>query len=207
MSGVRIGVLISGGGSNLQSLIESIEEGNINGEISLVVSNKKDAYGLERAEKAGIKNIYLNRKDFSTEDEYNLHLIEKLKGAGVELVVLAGYLRVLSKDFIKAYKNRIINIHPSLIPSFCGRGYYGRKVHQAAIEYGVKVSGATVHFVDEGTDTGPIIMQEVVRVYPEDNAEDLQKRVLKEEHRLLAEAVRLFCEARIKVEGRKVSIL
>lgn len=207
MSGVKIGVLISGGGTNLQSVMDSIEDGNINGEIKLVVSNKENAYGLQRAEDAGIENIYIDRKQFDTEDDYNLYLIEKLKRAGVQLVVLAGYLRVLSKDFIKAYKNSIINIHPSLIPSFCGRGYYGKKVHQAAIDYGVKVSGATVHFVDEGTDTGPIILQETVEVYPDDDADDLQKRVLEIEHKLLVRAVKLFCEDKIKIDGRKIWIL
>lgn len=207
MSGVKIGVLISGGGTNLQSIMDNIDLGNIDGKIELVISNREGAFGLERAEKAGIKNIYINRKEFENEEDYNLYLIEKLKSAGVELVVLAGYLRVLSKDFIKAYKNKIINIHPSLIPSFCGRGYYGKKVHQAAIDYGVKVSGATVHFVDEGTDTGPIILQETVQVYPDDNADDLQGRVLQIEHKLLVKAINLFCTDRIKIDGRKIWIL
>lgn len=207
MSGVKIGVLISGGGTNLQSIIDNIDAGNIDGKIELVISNREGAFGLERAEKAGIKNIYINRKEFENEEDYNLHLIEKLKSAGVELVVLAGYLRVLSKNFIKSYKNKIINIHPSLIPSFCGRGYYGKKVHQAAIDYGVKVSGATVHFVDEGTDTGPIILQETVQVYPDDDADDLQKRILQIEHKLLVKAINLFCTDRIKIDGRKIWIL
>ena len=207
MSGVKIGVLISGGGTNLQSIIDNIDTGNIDGKIELVISNREGAFGLERAEKAGIKNIYINRKEFENEEDYNLHLIEKLKSAGVELVVLAGYLRVLSKNFIKSYKNKIINIHPSLIPSFCGRGYYGKKVHQAAIDYGVKVSGATVHFVDEGTDTGPIILQETVQVYPDDDADDLQKRILQIEHKLLVKAINLFCTDRIKIDGRKIWIL
>ncbi len=207
MSGVKIGVLISGGGTNLQSIIDNIDAGNIDGKIELVISNREGAFGLERAEKAGIKNIYINRKEFENEEDYNLHLIEKLKSAGVELVVLAGYLRVLSKNFIKSYKNKIINIHPSLIPSFCGRGYYGKKVHQAAIDYGVKISGATVHFVDEGTDTGPIILQETVQVYPDDDADDLQKRILQIEHKLLVKAINLFCTDRIKIDGRKIWIL
>ncbi len=204
---VKIAVLVSGGGTNFQSLIDNVENGNIDGEISLVISNKKDAYGLKRGEKHGIENIYVARSDFKSEADYNLHLIELLKERDIELVVLAGYLRVLSEDFIREFKNRIINIHPSLIPSFCGRGYYGIKVHQAAIDYGVKLSGATVHFVDEGTDTGPIIFQDTVRVYPDDTAEDLQERVLELEHRLLVEAVRLYCQGKIKITGRIVSII
>lgn len=206
MSPVKIGVLISGGGSNLQSIIDNVEEGNIEGRVELVISNKKDAYGLERARKHNIEAIYVNRKDFQGEEDYNLHLIEILRERGIGLVVLAGYLRVLSGDFIQAFKNKIINIHPSLIPSFCGRGYYGEKVHEAVIAYGVKLTGATVHFVDEGTDTGPIIMQEAVRVYEDDRVEDLQKRVLEKEHELLVAAVRNFCQGRIKIDGRIVRV-
>lgn len=206
MSPVKIGVLVSGGGTNFQSIIDNVESGNIKGEIKVVISNKKDAYGLKRGENHGIKNIFVDRKSFDNEDEYNLELIRILKKEGVELVVLAGYLRVLSKDFIDAYRNRIINIHPSLIPSFCGKGYYGLNVHKAVIDYGAKISGATVHFVDEGTDTGPIILQETVEVLEEDAPEDLQKRVLKLEHKLLVKAVKLFCEDRLEIDGRLVKI-
>lgn len=206
MSPIKIGVLISGGGSNLQSIIDKINEGYINGEIKLIVSNKKDAYGLKRGKNNNIKSIFIDQASFKSEDEYNKYLVEKFEEAGIELVVLAGYLRVLSKDFVRAYRNRIINIHPSLIPSFCGRGYYGKRVHEAALEYGVKISGATVHFVDEGTDTGPIIMQGAVPVNSKDSVEDLQKRVLKKEHELLAEAVKLYCDGKIKVNGRIVTI-
>ena len=203
---VKIGVLISGGGTNLQAVIDSLEKNEIKANIELVISNKEEAYGLTRAKNHDIEAKFIDIKDFEDEESYNLELIKEFKRAGVELVLLAGYLRVLSSSFIDAFRNRIINIHPSLIPSFCGKGYYGKKVHQAAIDYGVKLTGATVHFVDEGTDTGPIILQDVVRVYPEDNADDLQKRVLNLEHKLLVEAVRLYCEGRIKVDGRKVSI-
>ncbi len=203
---VKIGVLISGGGTNLQAVIDSLEKNEIKANIELVISNKEEAYGLTRAKNHGIEAKFIDIKDFEDEESYNLKLIKEFKEAGVELVLLAGYLRVLSSSFIDAFRNKIINIHPSLIPSFCGKGYYGKKVHQAAIDYGVKLTGATVHFVDEGTDTGPIILQDVVRVYPEDNADDLQKRVLNLEHKLLVEAVRLYCEGRIKVDGRKVSI-
>lgn len=207
MSPIKIGILISGGGTNLQSLIDNIKNEYINGEIKLVVSNKKEAYGLERAKKEGIETLYIDRKSFNSEDEYNEKIIEEFKDRNIELVVLAGYLRVLSKEFVKAYKGRIINIHPSLIPSFCGRGYYGEKVHREVLKYGVKVTGATAHFVDEGTDTGPIILQKVVEVKDNDTVEQLKERVLKVEHEILPEAVKLFCDGRIKLKDRKVIIL
>lgn len=207
MSPIKIGILISGGGTNLQSLIDNIKNEYINGEIKLVVSNKKEAYGLERAKKEGIETLYIDRKSFNSEDEYNEKIIEEFKDRNIELVVLAGYLRVLSKEFVKAYKGRIINIHPSLIPSFCGRGYYGEKVHREVLKYGVKVTGATAHFVDEGTDTGPIILQKVVEVKDNDTVEQLKERVLKVEHEILPEAVKLFCDGRIKLKDRKVTIL
>lgn len=206
MSVKKIAVLISGGGTNLQSLIDNVNNQTINGEISLVVSNKKDAYGLTRAENENIESLFMDRKSFADDYEYDKKLIEELKSREIDLVVLAGYLRVLSKEFINAFKNGIINIHPSLIPSFCGKGYYGEKVHQAVLDYGVKFTGATVHFVDEGTDTGPIILQDVVRVDSNDDLESLQGKVLEVEHRLLAEGVKLFCEDRMLVEGRKVII-
>ncbi len=206
MSPVKIGVLISGSGTNLQALINSINKGEIRGEILVVISNKRDAYGLKRAGENNIENIYLDIKDFKDEAEYNLELVKILKARGVDLVVLAGYLRVLSGDFIKAYKNKIINIHPSLIPSFCGRGYYGKKVHKAVLDYGAKITGATVHFVDEGTDTGPIIMQDIVRVDLEDDVDSLQKKVLEKEHQLLIKAVGKFCDGRIEVRGRTVIV-
>lgn len=193
----NIGVLVSGGGTNLQSVIDNIESGKINGQIKVVISNKESAYGLERARKHGIKAIYLNGEK---------GIIEELKNNDVDLVVLAGFLKILSHDFTRAFENKIINIHPSLIPSFCGKGYYGLKVHEAAVEYGVKVSGATVHFVDENTDTGAIIMQKTVDVLPDDSAQDLQKRVLCVEHEILSQVIAKFCEDKIKLVGRRVYI-
>ena len=193
----KIAVLISGGGTDLQSIIDAVESGKINGEIGLVISNKKDAYGLKRAENHNIKAVFDNDEE---------SIIERLKKEDTDLVVLAGFLKILSSKFTRAFENRIINIHPSLIPSFCGKGYYGLKVHQAAIDYGVKVSGATVHFVDENADTGPIIAQETVDVFPEDTAESLQKRVLEVEHRILPMVVSKYCDEKIEVVGRKVYI-
>jgi len=189
---LNIAVLISGGGTNLQSLIDNIDAGNINGEIKIVISNKEDAYGLVRAKKAGIEALYINPSGLSDE-EYNRKIIEELEKRDIELVVLAGYLKILSKEFIQKYNGKIINIHPSLLPKFGGKGYYGERVHKAVLESGEKVTGATVHFVDEGTDTGPIILQETVEVKEDDTVESLQKRVLELEHRLLPEAVRMLC--------------
>ncbi|HOS68758.1 MAG TPA: phosphoribosylglycinamide formyltransferase [Bacillota bacterium] len=201
MRKVRIAVLASGGGTNLQTLIDAVEKGDINGEITAVISDNENAYALERARKHGIKAIYINRKQLAEK------LIIELQKLDIELVVLAGFLSILDRKLVKAYEGRIINIHPSLIPSFCGKGFYGERVHKAALEYGVKVSGATVHFVDEGTDSGPIIFQEAVPVYFEDTSETLAARVLQVEHRLLPAAVGLFCEGRLRIEGRKVKIL
>ena len=206
MSSVNIGVLISGGGTNLQALIDSIENKDINGNIKLVISNKKDAHGLKRAENSNIEAIYLNRSNFASEDEYNKKLIEELKSRGIELIVLAGYLKVLSNDFISEYDMKIINIHPSLIPSFSGKGYYGEIVHQAVLDRGVKLTGATVHFVDEGTDTGPIIMQRAVNVELDETLESLKAKVLKVEHEMLVESVKLYCDGMIEVQDRKVNI-
>lgn len=206
MSPVKIGILISGQGSNLQAIIDHIESGNINGKIELVISNKKDAYGLVRSKKAGIESLYVNPRNFKSNEEFNLRLIEEFQSKKVDLIILAGFLKILSKDFIEKYPNRIINIHPSLIPSFSGKNFYGNKVHEAVLNYGVKYTGVTVHFVDEGTDTGPIILQEIVPVYQDDTVDSLQKRVIEVEHRVLVRAIKLFCEGRIHVEGRKVII-
>ncbi|MDY4561872.1 phosphoribosylglycinamide formyltransferase [Peptostreptococcus porci] len=193
----KIGVLVSGGGTNLQSLIDAVEQGEINGEIAVVISNKKDAFGLERAKKHNIEAIYSNNEE---------EIINALREREIDLVVLAGFLKILSSRFTNSFENKIINIHPSLIPSFCGVGYYGLRVHEAAIKYGVKVSGATVHFVDENADTGPIIIQKIVEVLPTDTAEDLQKRVLKVEHEILKESVKKICDDKIKVVGRLVFV-
>lgn len=206
MSLVNIGVLISGGGTNLQSLIDKIKEGDINGSIKVVISNKKDAYGLVRAEHEGIESLYINRKEYDSDEEYNRRILKEFKKREVELVVLAGYLKVLSKELVEEYRGRIINIHPSLIPSFCGKGYYGEKVHQSVLEYGAKITGATVHFVDEGTDTGQIILQEAVEVKDDDTVETLKNRVLEVEHKILPRAIKLYCDRKIKIDGRKVVI-
>jgi phosphoribosylglycinamide formyltransferase len=193
----NIAVLVSGGGTNLQSIIDAVEAGRINGQIKLVISNKEGAYGLERAKNHNIRAVF--EKDEQA-------IIDIMKESQIDLVVLAGFLKILSPNFTRAFENRIINIHPSLIPSFCGKGYYGLKVHEAAVEYGVKVSGATVHFVDENADTGPIIRQETVEVLPEDSPQDLQQRVLKIEHRILSQVVADYCDDKIRVVGRKVFI-
>lgn len=206
MPQLKIGVLISGSGTNLQSIIDNVEKGLIDGKITVVISNKADAYGLERAKKHNISAVFVDQKDYDDSESYNEAVLKELKNCGVELVVLAGYLKILSRHFIETYRNRIINIHPSLIPSFCGKGYYGLKVHEAAVNYGVKVSGATVHFVDEEADSGPIIIQETVKVDYTDTPEKLQKKVLKIEHKILPLAVKLFCEGRLDVVGRKVEI-
>ena len=206
MPQIKIGVLISGSGTNLQSIIDNIDNGSINGKITVVISNKSDAYGLERAKQHNIDAVFVNEKEYENFEAYNDAVIKELKKHGVELLVLAGYLKILTNEYIEIYRNRIINIHPSLIPSFCGKGYYGIKVHEAAVKYGVKVSGATVHFVDEGADTGPIIMQETVEVNCDDTAETLQRKILKIEHKILPLAVKYYCDSKIEVNGRKVKI-
>jgi phosphoribosylglycinamide formyltransferase-1 len=204
MSQTKIGVLISGGGTNLQSIIDNINEGNINGSIELIISNRENAYGLERGKKAGIESIYINPKDYENEESFNRRLIDEFKKRDIDLIVLAGYLKILSKEFINKYSGRIMNIHPSLIPSFCGKNYYGIRVHEAVLEYGCKITGATVHFVDENTDTGPIIIQEAVKVAEDDTPDTLQKKVLKVEHRILVEAIKLYCDNRLTIDGRIV---
>lgn len=206
MQKVKIGVLISGGGTNLQALIDNIEKGLINGEIAVVISDKKGVYGLERARKHGISAIEIDKREFNDRNDFMKAIINELESHEVELVVLAGFLSILSSDFIEKYRNRIMNIHPSLIPAFCGKGYYGQRVHKAVLEYGAKISGATVHFVDEGADTGPIILQEAVKVEEGDTPESLAARILNVEHRLLPQAVKLYCEDKLIIDGRKVSI-
>lgn len=194
---LKIAVFVSGGGTNLQSIIDGTKNGTINGEIVLVVSNRKKAYGLERARNASIKAETIKDQDL---------LIQRLQEENVELIVLAGYLAILPEKLIQLYPNRIINIHPSLIPSFCGPGYYGLHVHEAALKRGVKISGATVHFVNEEVDGGPIILQEAVSIADLNTAEDIQQRVLEIEHRILPKAVNLFCEGRINIEEGRVTI-
>lgn len=206
MSPINIGVLISGGGSNLQAIIDNIENGHINGRIKLIVSNKENAYGLVRGQNHNIETLFLDRKSFSNDMEYNLKLIELFKKRDIELIILAGYLKVLSPEFTKEFHNKIINIHPSLIPSFCGAGYYGMKIHEEVLKYGVKYTGATVHFVDAGTDTGPIILQEVVKVEADDTIDSLSKKVLEVEHKILVQAVKHYCENQLEIENRIVMV-
>ena len=194
---LNIGVLISGGGTNLQAIIDETKSGGINGTVKLVISNKENAYGLERARLSKIKAVYETDED---------KIIGLLKENNIDLIVLAGYLKIISPKFVYVFRIKIINIHPSLIPSFCGKGYYGEKVHQGVIDYGAKVTGATVHFVDEGADTGAIIMQETVNVEQDDDAKSLAKRVLEVEHRILKESIRLFCENKLSIQGRRVFI-
>ena len=178
---MKIAVLVSGGGTNLQAIIDAIASGKItNTEIALVISNKESAYALERAEQAGIKGTVISPKQYADKEEYSQDMIKTIKEAGCELIVLAGFLVVLPESFVNAFEGKIINIHPSLIPSFCGDGFYGLKVHEKALERGVKVTGATVHYVDSGTDTGPIIDQKAVYIKADDTPETLQRRVMEE---------------------------
>ena len=205
----KIAVLVSGGGTNLQALLDAQSRGEIpGGEISLVISNVPGAYALERAQKAGVEALTVSKKDYADIHGFCAALLEELQKRDIGLVVLAGFLAILDEAFVRAYENRIINIHPSLIPSFCGKGYYGLKVHERALERGVKVTGATVHFVNEGADEGPIILQKAVDILPGDTPEVLQKRVMEQaEWKLLPRAVALFCAGRLKVEGARVDIL
>lgn len=178
---MKIAVLVSGGGTNLQAIIDAIASGKItNTEIALVISNKEGAYALKRAEQAGIKDAVISPKQYADKEAYSQDMIKTIRDAGCELIVLAGFLVVLPESFVNAFEGKIINIHPSLIPSFCGDGFYGLKVHEKALERGVKVTGATVHYVDSGTDTGPIIDQKAVYIMPDDTPETLQRRVMEE---------------------------
>lgn len=192
---LRLAVLISGSGTDLQSIID--HRNQINGEIALVISNRKNAYGLQRAQDAGIKNLVIKNQD---------ELLNTLKEEKIDFVVLAGYLAILGKELIDTYQNKIINIHPSLIPSFCGPGMYGLHVHEAVLERGVKVSGATVHFVSEEVDGGPIIWQEAVSIADLDTPEDIQKRVLEVEHKILPEVVQWICDGKVVIEKGRVKI-
>ena len=197
---LKIAVLVSGGGTNLQAIIDAIESGAItNTEISVVISNNKNAYALERAKKHGIEAVCVSPKDYESRTLFNTALLATVDAYDVDLVVLAGFLVVIPPEMIARYRNRIINIHPSLIPAFCGTGYYGLKVHEGALERGVKVTGATVHFVDEGTDTGPIILQKAVDVLEGDTPEILQKRVMEQaEWVILPKAIDLIANGKVK---------
>ena len=204
---LKIAVLVSGGGTNLQAIIDAIEAGTItNAQIDVVISNNPGVYALERAKNAGIEAMCLSPKEFESREIFNDVLTKMIIDRGIDLVVLAGFLVIIPPQLIKAYKNRIINIHPSLIPSFCGTGFYGLKVHEEALKRGVKVTGATCHFVDEGTDTGPIILQKAVCVEPDDTPKSLQQRVMEQaEWKIMPQAIDLIANDRIEVvDGRVV---
>jgi len=205
---LNIGVLVSGGGTNLQAIIDGIENGNItNTNIKVVISNNKNAFALERAKNHGIEAKAVSPKDYATREEFNEDLVRILDTYNLDLIVLAGCLVVLPEALIKKYKNKIINIHPSLIPAFCGTGYYGLKVHEKALERGVKVTGATVHFVDEGTDTGPIIFQKTVEVLDGDTAEVLQKRVMEQaEWVIMPKAIDAIANGKVSIVDNKVIV-
>ena len=205
---LNIGVMVSGGGTNLQAILDRIDDGTLSDcRVVTVVSSREGAYALERAKKHGINTVVISRKSFNSIDEYDQALIRHMRSHNVELVVLAGFLSLLGERFVQEYKNSIINVHPSLIPSFCGKGCYGIIPHQKALEYGVKITGATVHFVDAEYDSGPIILQKAIEVLPDDTPESLQKRVMEQcEWKILPEAIRLFSQGRLLVEGRKVVI-
>lgn len=203
---LKIAVCVSGGGTNLQAIIDAIDNGTItNAKIEVVISNNPGAFALERAKKAGIEGICVSPKNYETRAEFNKDFLAKLNSYNVDLVVLAGFLVVIPPEMIAQYRNRIINIHPSLIPSFCGTGYYGLKVHEGVLERGVKVTGATCHFVDEGTDTGPIILQKAVEVQQDDTPEQLQKRVMEQaEWVIMPKAIDLIANDKIQVVNGKV---
>ena len=205
----KVAVLVSGGGTNLQAIIDAKDSGLIrNAEISLVISNNPSAYALTRAKNAGIKARCISPSEFENRELFNNALIQTLVEAEIDLVVLAGFLVIIPGEMVEKYRNRIINVHPCLIPSFCGMGCYGLKVHEKALSRGVKITGATVHFVDEGTDTGPIILQKAVEVKDDDTAEILQKRVMEEaEWKILPEAIELVASGKVRVvEGKTVRV-
>lgn len=207
MSKLRLGVLVSGGGSNLQSIIDHCNSGYLPAEVVIVISSKEEVYALERAKRHNIPSFVVNPKTFPTKTAYEDEMIRLLNSFKVDLIVLAGFLRVLSPHFVNTFQGKIMNIHPSLIPAFCGEGYYGEKVHKAVLDYGVKITGVTVHFVDEGADTGPIILQRAVPVLDNDTPETLAERVLQEEHKIYPEAIKLYALGRLQVQGRSVKII
>ena len=205
----KIAVFVSGGGTNLQALLDAQAEGKLqDGQIVLVLSSNPGAYALQRAEKAGVSSVTVSRKDSASQAEFEAAISRELENAGIEMIVLAGFMSILSADFTARWEKRIINVHPSLIPSFCGKGYYGLRVHEAALRYGVKVTGATVHYVNEVPDGGQIILQKAVAVEEGDTPQTLQRRIMEQaEWKLLPQAVSLFCQNRLTVEGRIVHIL
>lgn len=199
---LKIGVLASGRGSNFQAIIDAIEAGKLNAKIEILIVDVPNAYAIERAKRHRIPYLYINPKEFPTKEAFYEKIRDELLERGVELVVLAGFMRIVKKPLLDAFPNRIMNIHPALLPSF--PGLHGQK---QAVDYGVRISGCTVHFVDEGVDTGPIIIQAAVPVHPDDTEETLSERILRLEHKIFPEAIRLFAEGRLKVEGRKVKIM
>ena len=205
---LKVAVLVSGGGTNLQAILDAIDNGTItNAKVEVVISNNKNAYALERAKNHGIEALCISPKDYETRDAFNEAFLEKLDSYAPDLIVLAGFLVVIPKQMIEKYRNRIINIHPSLIPSFCGTGYYGLKVHEGVLSRGVKVTGATVHFVDEGTDTGPIILQKAVEVEQDDTPEILQRRVMEQaEWIIMPKAIDLIANGKVSVVNGRVRI-
>lgn len=205
---IRIGVLVSGKGrgSNFQAIVDACRRGEIDGEIAALISLNKKAGALEKAQAAGIPSFFIDPKGLEQED-VDSKIDEILTQQRVDLVCLAGFMRILGPQIVRKYRNRLMNIHPALVPMFCGKGFYGMKVHEAAIERGVKYTGVTVHFVDEEYDHGPIVRQKVVEVSDDDDAESLAAKVLSEEHRVYAEAIQLFAQGRLQVEGRRVRVL
>lgn len=203
----RIAVLCSGGGTNLQALIDAVEAGRIDGTIVLVLANASRAYALERARKHGIPAQFVSKKQAGSDEAFNDVILDRLQEAEAELVVLAGYLPIVGPQIVRAYEHRIINIHPALIPAFCGPGMYGHHVHEAVLAYGAKISGATTHFVDEQVDHGGVIMQRCVPVLEGDTPDTLAARVLTVEHEILPESVRLYCAGKLGVDGRQVHVL
>lgn len=207
MSKTRIAVLCSGGGTNLQAVIDAVKAGKINGEIVLVLANASKAYALERARQNGIEAVFVSKKKAGSTEIYNDQVLAHLQRVNADLVVLAGYLPIVGEQIVRAFEHRIINIHPALIPSFCGVGMYGHHVHEAVLAAGAKISGATTHFVDEQVDHGGIIMQMSVPVLEGDDADTLAARVLTVEHQILPQSVALFCDGKLQIDGNKVHVL
>lgn len=204
---VKVGVLASGGGTNLQAIMDRAADGRLDAEVVVVISDVEDAYALERARQSGVPAVSIDPRSFPDRNAFNRAIIQELRDRGVEVVALAGYLRITSDEFVDAFDGRIMNIHPSLVPSFCGKGMHGLRVHQAALDYGVKVTGCTVHFVTKEVDAGPIIVQRTAPVLDDDAAETLSARVLEQEHQAYSEAIQLFAEGRLEIKGNRVRVL
>ena len=204
---VRIGVLVSGGGSNLQAILDAVTAGTIHGRVALVISDRPGVFALERAARAGVETAVIAPADYPTRAAFSQAIADRLRAAEIGLLVFAGFMRIVTPELTDAFAGCMINTHPALIPAFCGTGFYGHRVHDAVLAYGAKVSGCTVHFVEDAVDGGPIIVQRVVPVLEDDTADTLAARVLVEEHQALPDAVRLFCAGRLRVDGRVVRIL